>query len=120
MVFGMSTGSQNDLFDLDASFSLSVYNDDASSVIDIHNLAEELASFYDVTSYAGYLESVQETVPILNYFLPTTGLVSSVLSRDLWGVTYGVDLLDPFYRAGGMDTEDRLHLQKPGSSCSYR
>lgn len=101
MVFGMSTGSHNNLFDLDASFSFSLYNDDASSVIDIHNLAEELASFYDVTSYAGYLDTIQETFPILNYFLPTTGLVSRVLSRDLWGITYGVDLSIPSFGLEG-------------------
>ncbi|NCC66503.1 MAG: hypothetical protein EOM15_17860, partial [Spirochaetia bacterium] len=38
---------------------------------------------------------VQNSLPILNYFLPTNGLISGIINRNLWGISYGVDIRVP-------------------------
>nr|WP_321264747.1 hypothetical protein [uncultured Sphaerochaeta sp.] len=97
MVIGLSSGSKNKLFNLDASFSLSLYNDDASDVLDVDQLATDLEDQGgpDVSSYLGYLDKVQSIFPVLDYFLPTNGLISGVINRTLWGVSYGAEVEVP-------------------------
>lgn len=97
MVVGLSTGFDNKYFTLDASFSLSLYNDNASSVLDVNQLATDLTSQGgpDVSSYVGYLDTIQGVFPILDYFLPTNGLIAGVVNKDLWGVSYGSDVKIP-------------------------
>ncbi len=93
MVFGLSSGSRNKYFTLDASFSLSLYNDNASSILDVDQLATDLKDQGgpDLSSYLGYLDKVQSIFPVLDFFLPTNGLISGIINRTLWGVTYGID-----------------------------
>lgn len=72
---------------------MSLYNDDASDVLDVDQLATDLEDQGgpDVSSYLGYLDKVQSIFPVLDYFLPTNGLISGgVINRTLWGgVSYG-------------------------------
>jgi len=102
MVMGLSTGFDNSFFTLDATFSLSLYNDNASSVLDVNQLATDLKDQGgpDVSTYVGYLDKIQGVFPILTYFLPTNGLIAGVVDKDLWGVSYGADVKVPLI---GMD-----------------
>lgn len=118
MVFGLSTGTDNKLFTLDASLSLSLYNDDAGTVIDVNQLANDLKSTYDLTSYVGYLDTINGIFPILNYFLPSNGLVAKAISQDLWGITYGVDLAFPKYGIDGWIRKTDATYKSLGSSVS--
>ncbi len=97
MVMGLSTGFDNRFFTLDATFSLSLYNDNASSVLDVNQLATDLKDQGgpDVSTYVGYLDKIQGVFPILDYFLPTNGLIAGVVDKDLWGVSYGADMKVP-------------------------
>ncbi|MBI9094127.1 MAG: hypothetical protein JEY71_04500 [Sphaerochaeta sp.] len=102
MVMGLSTGFDNRFFTLDATFSLSLYNDNASSVLDVNQLATDLKDQGgpDVSTYVGYLDKIQGVFPILDYFLPTNGLIAGVVDKDLWGISYGADVNIP---SVGMD-----------------
>jgi hypothetical protein len=97
MVLGLSTGLNNKHFVMDASFSFSMYNGDASTVMDVNQLANDLEGQGgpDLSTYLGYLDKVQNILPILNYFLPTNGLISGIINRNLWGISYGVDIKVP-------------------------
>ena len=48
-----------------------------------------------MSTYVGYLDTVHGVFPILDYFLPSNGLVSGIVDKDLWGISYGVDVKVP-------------------------
>ncbi|MGE4584115.1 MAG: hypothetical protein AB7C91_05665 [Sphaerochaeta sp.] len=97
MVLGLSTGIATSLVNVDAAFSFTLYNDNASTVLDVNQLATDLKdqTGTDVSTYVGYLDKVQSVFPILDYFLPTNGLVSGLVDKDAWGISYGVDATVP-------------------------
>ena len=99
-VLGLGTGINTDKFNLDGSFSFSLYNEDASSVLDVSQLVSDIENTpsladeipIDLNTYAGYLDKLHSIIPILDYFLPSNGLVSGAINKDLWGVSYGLTL----------------------------
>lgn len=97
MLFGLSTGHWNKHFSVDASFSLSLYNENASTIVDVNQLATDLEGQGgpDLSTYVGYLDKVHAIFPILDYFLPSNGLVSGIIDKDLWGISYGLDVKVP-------------------------
>jgi hypothetical protein len=94
LVLGLGTGLDNKYFTLDASFALTLYVDDASSMIDKDKLASDVNDGFgiDIAPYLAYLDKVSSVFPVLDYFPLTTGLAVDAVNRDLWGITYGVDL----------------------------
>lgn len=94
MTLGMGTGIKNEKFNLKTSFAFSLYNEDSSTVLDIDQLANDLKDNGgpDLTTYLGYLDKINSIIPVLNYFLPSNGLVAGVINKDLWGISYGLDL----------------------------
>ena len=97
MVFGLSTGHENKLFSVDASFSLSLYNENAGTIMDVNQLVTDLEDQGgpDLSTYVGYLDKIHGIFPVLDYFLPSNGLVSGIVDKDLWGISYGVDVKVP-------------------------
>lgn len=97
MVFGLSTGHANKYFSVDASFSLSLYNENAGTIVDVNQLATDLENQGgpDLGTYVGYLDKIHSVFPILDYFLPSNGLVSGIVDKDLWGISYGVEAKVP-------------------------
>lgn len=97
MVLGLSTGYSHTHFSVDASFSFSLYNDNASTIVDVNQLASDLKDQGgpDLGTYVGYLDKVHGIFPILDYFLPSNGLIAGIIDKDLWGISYGLDVKVP-------------------------
>ena len=94
LVFGLATGMDNEAFTLDASFALTLYVDDAGSIIDKDKLASDINDGFgiDLAPYLLYIDKVSSIFPVLDYFPFTLGLAVDAVNRDLWGLTYGADL----------------------------
>jgi len=97
MVMGLGTGVHAKTFTIDASFSFSLYNQDASTILDVNQLASDLESQGgpDLSSYIDYIDTVHAIFPVLDYFLPSNGLIAGIIDKDLWGISYGVDMTIP-------------------------
>ncbi len=97
MVMGLGTGVHTKKFTIDASFSFSLYNQDASTILDANQLASDLESQGgpDLSSYIDYIDTVHAIFPVLDYFLPSNGLIAGIVDKDLWGISYGVDMTVP-------------------------
>ncbi len=93
-ILGIGSGINTDNYNLDGSFSFSLYNEDSSSILDINQLVTDIAnnSSYDLSTYIGYLDKIHSIIPVLDYFLPSNGLVSGAINKDLWGISYGLTL----------------------------
>lgn len=94
LILGLSLGSDNDYFSLSLGGGLTLYNPDASEIIDIDKLATDIKDGFDfdIAPYLEYVKTVHGYFPVLDYFPITAGLVVEALNRELWGVTYGADL----------------------------
>ena len=96
LVFGINTGSINNLFTLTAGLALSLYVDDAGSIIDLDVLADNLKDptvlNVDISPYLEYVNLAQKYTHVLDYFPPSNGILGKAVSRDLWGISYGADL----------------------------
>ncbi|AEV28791.1 hypothetical protein SpiGrapes_0966 [Sphaerochaeta pleomorpha str. Grapes] len=94
LVFGLATGTENNFFTLDASFALTLYVDDAGSIIDKDKLASDINDGFgiDLAPYLLYVDKISSVFPVLDYFPFTLGLAVDAVNRDLWGLTYGADL----------------------------
>jgi hypothetical protein len=105
LVFGLGTGTANKLFKLSGGLGLSLYVDDASSIIDKDKLVADLAADpenpVDISPYMKYVDTVQGIFPILDYFPLTNGIIASASSKTLWGLTFGGDLEIPALGVGG-------------------
>lgn len=97
MVLGLSTGTQNKYFSLNASVGLSLYVSDASSIIDKNKLATDIEEGFDfdISPYLEYVDTISEYFPILDYFPFSLGLAVDAVNRDLWGLTYGAEFSIP-------------------------
>ncbi len=82
---------------MDASFPFSLYNEDAGTIVDVNQLATDIKGQDgpDLSTYVGYLDKIHAVFPILGYFLPSNGLVSGIVDKDLWGISYGVAVKVP-------------------------
>lgn len=97
LVVGLTTGTRNKFFNLEAGAGLTLYNDDASEFLDITDLASQIktAFDFDLTPYLGTVNDINAIFPIFDYFPITKGIAAKALSRDLWGISYGADLKIP-------------------------
>ncbi len=97
LVFGLDTGTENDLFSLKAGMGLTLYANDASTIIDMTKLASDIDTGFgfDISPYLAYVDMVQNIFPVLDYFPLSQGLLTKALNRELWGLTYGADLEVP-------------------------
>lgn len=97
LVFGLDTGSKNKFFTLSLGMGLTLYTDDATGILDTDKLADDINDAFDldISSYLGYVDTVNGIFPVFDYFPLTTGLTAAAVSRDLWGITYGADLEIP-------------------------
>ncbi len=97
LVFGLNTGTENDLFSLSAGMGLTLYANDASTIIDMTQLASDINTGFgfDIAPYLTYVDLVQNIFPALDYFPLSQGLITKALNRELWGLTYGADLEVP-------------------------
>ena len=97
LVFGLDTGTENDLFSLSAGMGLTLYANDASTIIDMTQLASDINTGFgfDIAPYLTYVDLVQNIFPVLDYFPLSQGLITKALNRELWGLTYGADLEVP-------------------------
>ncbi len=120
MVFGLSTGVLNKHFSLDASFSLSLYNENAGTIVDVNQLATDLKDQGgpDLGTYVGYLDRIHGVFPVLDYFLPSNGLVSGVIDKDLWGISYGVEAKIPDLGIQGWIRKTDATYKSLGSSLA--
>jgi hypothetical protein len=102
LIFGLNTGTENDLFSLSAGMGLTLYNNDASSIIDMTKLANDINSGFgfDIAPYLTYVDMIHNIFPVLDYFPLSDGLITKALNRELWGLTYGADLKIPFLGLG--------------------
>ena len=95
MLVGIETGLEFSPFKLTGGLGLTLYVNDASSVIDLAQLATGLKSFVDISPYLIYVQAVTDVFPVFDYFPLTDGLVGAAVNRELWGLTYGGDLEIP-------------------------
>jgi len=97
LVFGLDTGTDNNLFKLSAGLGLTLYADDASQIIDVDQLASDIDSGFDldINPYLEYVDLVNSILPVFDYFPLSDGLAVKALNRELWGITYGADLEIP-------------------------
>jgi hypothetical protein len=98
LVFGLNTGTENNLFSLSAGMGLTLYANDASTIIDMTKLANDINTGFgfDIAPYLSYVDTVHNIFPVLDYFPLSQGLLTKALNRELWGLTYGADLAIPF------------------------
>ena len=97
LVFGLDMGTKNKFFNLSGGLGLTLYTDDAGSILDKDKLASDINDGFgfDISPYLSYVDMVTNIFPVFDYFPLTTGLTAAAVNRSLWGITYGGDLEIP-------------------------
>ena len=122
LVIGVSTGSINKWFTLDAGVGVTLYTDDASSILDLDGLKDQILSLtttmgspFDMSAYITPIQTYHDTIfPYLDYFPISTGLISV----DMLGLTYGADLTIPALNLKGWLHKTDSTYKSIGASVS--
>ena len=96
-VLGMETGVKTKIFTLSADMGLTLYVDDAGTIIDKTKLANDISSLVDISTYLGYVDKITTIFPLFDYFPLSDGIIVKAINMNLWGLTYGADLHLPLY-----------------------
>lgn len=93
-VLGLGTGVDHDFVHFSTDFALTLYVDDASQIIDKDKLVTDIKDGFgfDLTKYVGYLDTISNVFPVLDYFPFSLGLAVDAVNKELWGITFGAAL----------------------------
>jgi hypothetical protein len=122
LVIGVETGSINNLFTLEAGLGVTLYTSNASSVLNLVELKDQILSLtttmgspFDISDYITPIQTYHDTIfPYLDYFPISTGLISV----DMLGLTYGVDLTIPALNLKGWLHKTDSTYKSLGASVS--
>ncbi len=97
LVIGLETGIALKWFTLKGGLGITLYEDDASQIINTTQLANDIntAFGFDISPYLTYVDAIKAYFPVFDYFPISLGLAGAAVNRELWGVTYGGDLTVP-------------------------
>jgi hypothetical protein len=96
LVLGLGTGFNLPWFELKAEGALTLYANDAGTVVDVVGLLEGFIDDQDtLDSIEGSIDMVQGYFPVIDYFPISLGIAAPILDGTLWGVNYGAGLTIP-------------------------
>lgn len=94
MVIGVGTGFKFGSFELSGELGVTLYVDDASTLLPITDISY-------IADYADLLTTINGYFPVFDYFPVSNGILSGAVDRDLWGITYAATLKMPFIGVEG-------------------